>query len=47
MGLPTLARRNKKRMFGHRKERVYGKLKCWKNRSMSKAGKEVLLKVVV
>lgn len=36
LGLPTLVGRNKKRMFGHLKEKVYKMVKTSKERSLSK-----------
>ena len=46
LGLPTRIGRSKKEVFRAIKERMYSKLKGWKEKSLLKAGKEVLLKLV-
>ena len=46
LGLPTFVGRSKKQVFEFVQERVWKKLKGWKERSLSKAGKEVLIKSV-
>ena len=44
LGLPTLMGREKKRVF--KEERVWKKLQGWKEKLLSKAGKEILIKAV-
>ena len=47
LGVPTLAGRSKKTLFSEMKDRVWKKLQGWKEKLLSKAGKEVLLKAVI
>ena len=47
LGLPSLVGRNKRISFSQIKERVWSKLKGWKEKLLSQAGKEILLKAVV
>lgn len=47
LGLPTLIGRSKWQVFAGIVERVGQKLKEWKEKSLSQAGKEVLLKAVI
>ena len=47
LGLPIMVGRSKKIIFSHVKERVWKKLKGWKSCLLSRAGKEVLLKLVI
>lgn len=47
LGLPTLIGRSKKQVFTGILERVLNKMKDWKEKSLSQAGKEVLLKAVI
>ena len=47
LGLPTVVGRQKKASFNYIKDRVWGKLQGWKEKLLSQAGKEVLLKVVI
>ena len=47
LGLPSLIGRNKKASFNYIKERVWKKLQGWKEKLLSQAGKEVLIKAVV
>lgn len=47
LGLPTIIGRSKKRVFSLILDRVQNKLKCWKEKTLSKAGKEILLKAVI
>lgn len=46
LGLPPIVGTNKKRAFSEIKERGEKKLHGWKEKFLSQAGKEVLLKVV-
>ncbi|XP_057432075.1 uncharacterized protein LOC130724818 [Lotus japonicus] len=46
LGLPTVIGRSKKAIFARVQERVWRKLQDWKGKTLSKAGKEVLLKSV-
>ena len=45
--LPSVVGRNKKASLNYIKDRVWGKLQGWKEKLLSQAGKEVLLKSVV
>ncbi|KAK9287662.1 hypothetical protein L1049_016099 [Liquidambar formosana] len=47
LGLPTLISKSKKVIFNYIKERVWKRLQGWKGKLLSKAEKEVLIKVVV
>ena len=46
LGLPSLVGRNKRNSFNDIKEKVGKKLAGWKEKMLSKAGKEVLIKAV-
>ena len=46
LGLPTLIGRSKYQTFAFLKDRVWKKLQGWKSNMLSKAEKEVLIKVV-
>ena len=46
MGLPSLVGRNKRNTFNEIKEKLHKKLAGWKEKMLSKAGKEVLIKAV-
>ena len=46
LGLPTLIGRSKYQAFSFLKERVWKKIREWKGKLLSRAGKEVLIKVV-
>ena len=46
LGFPLLVGRNKKNTFREIKEELAKKLAGWKERLLSKAGKEVLIKVI-
>ena len=45
--IPTIEGRNKKASLNYIKERVWNKLQDWKEKLLSQAGKEILLKGVV
>ena len=47
LGLPAVVGRNKKASLNYIKDRVWGKLQRWKEKLLSQARKEVLLKAVV
>ena len=47
LGLPAFVGRHKKASFKYIKDWVWGKLQGWKEKLLSQAGKEVLLKAVV
>ena len=47
LGLPAVVGRNKKASLNFIKERVWSKLQGWKEKLLSQAGREVLLKAVV
>jgi hypothetical protein len=47
LGLPSFIGRSKKHCFATIKQRVWSKLKGWKERLLTEAGKEVLIKAVV
>ena len=47
LGLPSLVGKNKKASFNYIKERVWKKIQGWKEKLLSQAYREVLIKVVV
>ncbi|XP_035551510.1 uncharacterized protein LOC118349853 [Juglans regia] len=47
LGLPSVVGRSKHNTFKSIKDRIWQKISCWKNRFLSTAGKEVLLKAVL
>ena len=47
LGLPTVVGKNKKASSNYIKERVWAKLQGWKEKLLSQAGREILLKAVV
>ncbi|XP_057418946.1 uncharacterized protein LOC130713173 [Lotus japonicus] len=47
LGLPTIVGKSKTQIFNFVKERVWKKLKGWKEKFLSRAGREVLIKSVV
>ncbi|XP_048493143.1 uncharacterized protein LOC125493698 [Beta vulgaris subsp. vulgaris] len=47
LGIPTLAGRSKQHLFSGILDRVWKKLQGWKEKLLSRAGKEVLLKAVI
>ena len=46
LGLPILVGRSKYQTFAYLKDRVWKKIKGWKGQLLSRAGKEILIKVV-
>ena len=46
LGLPSLVGKNKRNTFNDVKEKISKKLAGWKEKLLSKAGKEVLIKAV-
>lgn len=46
LGLPTVIGKSRKQVFDNIHERVWHKIKGWKTKILSKAGKEVLIKAV-
>ena len=47
LGLPMVIGRSKRQVFNYIKEKVMGKIKGWKEKLLSQAGKKVLLKSVI
>ena len=47
LGLPSLVGRAKKKSFSFNKERIWKKLKGWKEKLLSQAGREILVKAVI
>ena len=47
LGLPSLVGKNKKASFNYIKDRVWKKLQGWKEKLLSQAGREILIKAVV
>ena len=47
LGLPAVVGRNRSASLNFIKERVWGKIQGWKEKMLSQAGKEVLLKAIV
>ena len=46
LGLPSLVGRHRVASFSHIKERVWSKIKGWKGRILSQAGREIMIKAV-
>jgi len=46
LGLPSMVGRNKKSIFNYIKDRIWKKCQSWSAKSLSRAGKEVLIKSV-
>ena len=44
LGLPSLIGKKNKMVFNHLKERVWKRVQGWRNRPLSRAGREVLIK---
>ena len=47
LGLPSFIGRNKKACFTLIKERVWAKMQGWKEKLLSQAGKEIMIKSIV
>ncbi|XP_058767237.1 uncharacterized protein LOC131640887 [Vicia villosa] len=47
LGLPSMIGRSKKSTFAFIKDRIWQRINSWKGRSLSKAGKEVMIKSVL
>lgn len=47
LGLPAIAGKDKNKTFQKIKDKVWERVKNWKNHFLSQAGKEILLKAVV
>ena len=47
LGLPSLVGKNKKASFNYIKERVWKKMQGWKEKLLSQAGREILIKAMV
>ncbi|KAL8162414.1 hypothetical protein V2J09_013903 [Rumex salicifolius] len=47
LGLPTMVGRSKKFIFAQLKERIMDRLSGWKEKCLSRAGKEILIKSIV
>ncbi|PNX88133.1 ribonuclease H [Trifolium pratense] len=47
LGLPSMIGRKKKDVFAYIKDRVWKRINSWKGRSLSRAGKEVMIKSVL
>ena len=47
LGLPTVVGKNKKESLIYIKEQIWSKLQGWKEKLLSQAGREVLLKAIV
>lgn len=47
LGLPTMVGRSKTHIFKFVRDKVWKKLKEWKEKALSRVGREVLIKLVV
>ena len=47
LGLPSFVGRQKKACFNQIKERIWAKMQGWKEKLLSQAGKEVMIKAVI
>jgi hypothetical protein len=47
LGLPSMVGRSKKETFGFIKDRIWKKINSWRGRTLSKAGKDVMIKSVL
>ena len=46
LGLPVFVGRSKTHVFGYLKERIWKRIQGWKERMLSRAGKEIMIKAV-
>ena len=46
LGLPVFVGHNRKKVFSYLKDRVWARIQGWKEKMLSRAGKEILIKVV-
>jgi hypothetical protein len=46
LGMPTVVGRSKSQMFNYLQEKIWKKLKGWKEKNISFAGREILIKAV-
>jgi hypothetical protein len=46
LGLPAIVGRSRRRAFTSLKDRIWARISSWKNKFLSQAGKEILLKAV-
>jgi len=46
LGLPVFIGRSRSQVFGYLKERIWKRIQGWKERMLSRAGKEVMIKAV-
>ncbi|CAJ2637965.1 unnamed protein product [Trifolium pratense] len=47
LGLPSMVGRNKKTIFSYIKDRIWKRINSWRGRALSKAGKEIMIKLVL
>jgi len=47
LGLQVFIGRSRSQVFGYLKERIWKRIQGWKERMLSRAGKEVMIKAVV
>jgi hypothetical protein len=47
LGLPSMIGRKKKDVFAYIKDRIWKRINSWRGRSLSRAGKEVMIKSVL
>jgi hypothetical protein len=47
LGLPSMIGRKKKEVFAYIKDRIWKRINSWRGRSLSRAGKEVMIKSVL
>lgn len=47
LGLPCTIGRSKKEIFSHVRDKIWNKMKGWKEKSLSQAGKEIMIKAML
>jgi hypothetical protein len=47
LGLPSMIGRNEKTIFSYIKDHIWKKINSWRGRALSKAGKEIIIKLVL